>query len=163
MLPLPAGTAFLRRCRQQSTGHPEAKLLTGSLAAEQAIRCWTTPHVANRTAHGTLEGVSSSEPRLSRPTVGSHAELTSADANPLKSNVPLTTHILLVGIMLLFFLGATLITLQASWQWWLLPAAVAIPVIVILGQRWDRRQKAKDARRAMEAELRAAATGRQSR
>ena len=119
--------------------------------------------MANRTGRGTLEGVSSSEPRLSRPTVGSHAELTSGDANPLKSNVPLTTHILVVGIMLLFFVGATLITLQATWQWWILPAAIAIPVLVILGQRWDRRQKAKDARRAMEAELRAAATGRPTR
>ncbi len=119
--------------------------------------------MANRTARGTLEGVSSSEPRLSRPTVGSHAELTSAGANPLKSNVPLTTHILVVGIMLLFFLGATLITLQATWEWWLLPAVIAVPVVVILGRRWDRRQKAKDARRAMEAELRAAANGRPAR
>jgi hypothetical protein len=130
---------------------------------ERGIRCSTAPHVANRTARGTLGGVSSSEPRLSRPTVGSHAELTSGDVDPLKSNVPLTTHILVVGTMLLFFLGATLITLQATWQWWLLPAAIAIPVVVILGRRWDRRQKAKDARRAMEAELRAAAAGRSAR
>ena len=120
--------------------------------------------MVQRTSRGTLDHVSSSEPRLSRPTVGSHEELTSADANPLKSNVPLATHILLVGIMLLFFLVATLITLQAGWQWWLIPAVIAIPVVVILAQRWDRRQKAKDARRAMEAELRAAAgSNRQAR
>jgi len=107
--------------------------------------------------------VSSSEPRLSRPTVGSHEELASGQVNPLKSNVPLTTHVLVVGIMLLFFVTATLITLQANWLWWLIPAVLAIPVLVILAQRWDRRQKAKDARRAMEAELRAAAADRPGR
>ena len=100
--------------------------------------------------------MSSSEPRLNRPSTAAQRELTGAELNPLKSNVPVTTHILLVGIMLLFFLGATLITLQASWQWWVLPAVIAIPVVVILAQRWDHRQKAKAARKAMEAELRAA-------
>ena len=44
---------------------------------------------------------------------------TGGDVNPLKSNVPLSTHVLVVGVMLLFLLSATLITLQASWQWWL--------------------------------------------
>ena len=81
------------------------------------------------------------------------------EQNPLKSTVPLTTHILLVGVMLIFFIGATLITLQATWQWWVIPAVIAIPVVVILAQRWDRMHKAKAARRAMEAELRAARQG----
>ncbi len=109
------------------------------------------------TRRGTLDYVSSSEPRLSRPsTAGSQHELTAGDENPLKSNVPLTTHILLVGVMLIFFIGATLITLQATWQWWVIPMVIAIPVIVILAQRWDRMQKARAARKAMEAELRAA-------
>ena len=115
--------------------------------------------MANRTTRGTLESVSSSEPRLNRSAADSQRELTGAEQNPLKSNVPLTTHILVVGIMLLFFIGATLITLQATWQWWVLPAVIAIPVIVILAQRWDRRQKAKAARKAMEADLRAARQG----
>jgi hypothetical protein len=104
--------------------------------------------------------VSSSEPRLRRPTVGSHEELTSADANPLKSTVPMTTHVLVVGMMLFFFVTATLITLQADWLWWLIPAVIAVPVAVILSQRWDRRQKVKAARLAMENELRAAGHGR---
>jgi len=46
--------------------------------------------------------------------------------NPLKSNVPLSTHVLVVGVMLLFLLSATLITLQANWQWWLSASAPAI-------------------------------------
>ncbi len=82
--------------------------------------------------------------------------MTGGEDNPLKSTVPVTTHVLLVGVMLIFFLGATLITLQATWQWWVIPAVIAIPVIVILAQRWSRMQKAKAARKAMEAELRAA-------
>lgn len=79
--------------------------------------------------------------------------------NPLKSNVPFSTHILLVGSMLLFFLAATLITLQASWEWWLIPAVVAVPVVIVLAQRYQKVQKAREARRLMEAELRAARTG----
>jgi hypothetical protein len=115
------------------------------------------PDAANRTGRGTLDHVSSSEPRLTRPSApNSQYELTGSGENPLKSNVPLTTHILLVGVMLLFFISATLITLQATWQWWVLPAAIAIPVIVILAQRWDHMQKARAARKAAEAELRAA-------
>ncbi len=46
--------------------------------------------------------------------------------NPLKSNVPLSTHVLVVGVTLLFLLSATLITLQANWQWWLSASAPAI-------------------------------------
>lgn len=97
--------------------------------------------------------MSSSEPRLTRATAG---ELTGDVANPLKSNVPFTTHILLVGSMLLFFVAATLITLQATWQWWLIEVAIAIPVLVVLVERYTRARGAREARRAMEAELRAA-------
>jgi hypothetical protein len=101
--------------------------------------------------------VSSSEPRLTPPAAsGSQHELTGEEINGLRSNVPFTTHILLVGSMLLFFLIATLITLQTSWEWWLIPAVVAVPVVVVLGQRYQRVQKAREARRLMEAELRAA-------
>lgn len=70
--------------------------------------------------------------------------------------MPLTTHILLVGSMLLFFLAATLVTLHATWQWWLIPAVVAVPVVVVLTQRYNKVQRARAARRLMEAELRAA-------
>jgi hypothetical protein len=102
--------------------------------------------------------VSSSEPRLT-PRSGSQRELTGEDVNPLKSNVPFATHILLVGSMLLFFLAATLITLQASWEWWLIPAVVAVPVVIVLTQRYLKVQKAREARRLMESELRAARNG----
>ena len=156
MFPLPTTAAGVRRRSRPSGGHPGAKLLTSSLAVPGGPGRPCAVGVADRTSRGTLEPVSSSEPRLNRPSTAAQRELTGAELNPLKSNVPVTTHILLVGIMLLFFLGATLITLQASWQWWVLPAVIAIPVVVILAQRWDHRQKAKAARKAMEAELRAA-------
>lgn len=141
-----------------SPGAPSFKLLISSLsrmrsrAAPAQLRKRT-----NREGRGRLWVVSSSEPRLTPPaTSASQRELT-GDVDPLKSTVPFTTHVLLDGSMLLFFLAATLITLQTSWQWWLIPAAVAIPVAVILVQRYNRAARAREARRRMEAELRAAA------
>ncbi len=76
---------------------------------------------------GTLFHVRSSGPDLTgSSSTGSAPELTGGDVNPLKSNVPLSTHVLLVGVTLLFLLSATLITLQANWQWWLSASAPAI-------------------------------------
>jgi hypothetical protein len=104
--------------------------------------------------------VSSSDPRLNRPSAaGSDRELTGGDMNPLKSTVPFATHVLLVGAMLLFFSSATLITLQASWQWWLIPAVIAIPVAVVLGGRIAKVRASRETRRAMDAELRDARGG----
>ncbi|SDO25869.1 hypothetical protein SAMN04515671_0335 [Nakamurella panacisegetis] len=98
--------------------------------------------------------MSSSEPRLSRPlTVGSAPELTGPDSNPLKSNVPLSTHIALIGCMLLFFVSATLITLQAAWPWWIVVVVIAIPVLVVLSQRYGRVRKARRERLELEAKL----------
>ena len=126
--------------------------------------------------------MSSSEPRLTKPTAG---QLSAAQANrlttdphpdgplttnaqtvdsltvnPLKSTVPLATHVLLVGVMLLFFLAATLITLQARWQWWLIPALVAVPVISVLTQRAKRVSRAREARRQLELQLRSSGSAR---
>ncbi|MDQ2739682.1 MAG: hypothetical protein M3Y35_13935 [Actinomycetota bacterium] len=72
----------------------------------------------------------------------------------LRSKVPLTTHILVVGVMMLFFSIATLITLQASVIWWLIPVLVAVPVGVVLTQRWKTAAASRAARRSMEAEMR---------
>jgi hypothetical protein len=64
--------------------------------------------------------VRSSEPDLTgSSSTGPRPRAAGGGVNPLKSNVPLSTHVLVVGVMLLFLLSATLITLQASWQWWL--------------------------------------------
>lgn len=68
----------------------------------------------------------------------------------------MTTHILLTGTMLLFFAVCTLITLQAAWQWWLIPAVIAVPVLAVLVERTNRMLKTREATRALEAELRAA-------
>ncbi len=110
---------------------------------------------------GTLFHVPSSEPDLTgSPSTGSARELTGGDVDPLKSNVALSTHVLVVGVMLLFFLSATLITLQASWQWWLSAVAVAVPVTAVLIERFGRvRTARKDRRLEIESALRAAAGG----
>jgi len=49
----------------------------------------------------------------------------------------------LSSIMLLFFTGAVTFTLQARWYYWLIPAAFALVVAVILVQRrraWNLRK-----------------------
>ncbi len=97
----------------------------------------------------------SSEPDLTgSSSAGSARELTGGDVNPLKSNVPLSTHVLVVGVTLPFLLSATLITLQASWQWWLSAVAVAVPVAAVLIERFGRvRTARKDRRLEMESAL----------
>ena len=99
--------------------------------------------------------VPSSEPDLTgSSSAGSARELTGGDVNPLKSNVPLSTHVLVVGVTLPFLLSATLITLQASWQWWLSAVAVAVPVAAVLIERFGRvRTARKDRRLEMESAL----------
>ena len=82
--------------------------------------------------------------------------LAGIDADPLRSNVPRSTHVLLVGIMLLFFVVLTLITLQAAWMWWLIPVVLAVPVVAVLVERSNRVLKSREAARVMEAELRGA-------
>ena len=49
--------------------------------------------------------------------------------------------------MLLFFAVATLITLQASLLWWVIPVVIAIPVVLVLGERSNRVLKAREAAR----------------
>lgn len=108
--------------------------------------------------------MSSSEPRprTSAAPEQTPPALAGIDTDSLKSTVPLSSHVLLVGIMLLFFSVATLITLQAGWMWWLIPAVIAVPVAAVLVERTNRMLKSREAARALEEELRASrpATGR---
>jgi hypothetical protein len=100
--------------------------------------------------------VSTSEPGQNQPTAGQQFPAPAGiDANVLKSTVSATSHILLVGTMLLFFSVCTLITLQAAWMWWLIPAVIAVPVLAVLVERTNRMLKTREATRALEAELRA--------
>ena len=100
--------------------------------------------------------MSTSEPRPSSSAAREQTPpaLAGIDTDSLKSNVPLSSHVLLVGIMLLFFAVATLITLQAGWMWWLIPAVIAVPVIAVLVERSNRMLKSREAARALEEELR---------
>lgn len=109
------------------------------------------------TWRGTLDLVSSSEPHPNKPAAARQSQpaLAGIDADVLKSTVPVTTHILLIGTMLLFFAVATLITLQAAWMWWLIPLVIAVPVVAVLVERTNRALKAREAARVLESELRA--------
>ncbi len=101
--------------------------------------------------------MSTSEPRPNQSAAAQQSQpaLAGIDADALKSTVPMSSHVLLVGIMLLFFVVATLITLQVSWMWWLIPAVIAVPVIAVLVERTNRWLKTREAARALEAELNA--------
>lgn len=99
--------------------------------------------------------MSSSESRQNQPTAGQQFPAPGIDADVLKSTVSKSSHVLLVGIMLLFFSVCTLITLQAAWMWWLIPVVIAVPVLAVLVERTNRMLKSREAARALEAELRA--------
>lgn len=59
-----------------------------------------------------------------------------------------SSYVLLIGAMALGFSVATDFTFQAPWPWWLIPAAFALLVVVIVGHRL----RARRARRALDAE-----------
>lgn len=100
---------------------------------------------------------SSPEPSALRPTPSgpsSPSERSGDQPESPRSKVPVPTLIVLVGVMLLFLSGAILFTLQAHWVWWLIPAAIAVPVVLVLGERAARVNKARNARLALEGHLR---------
>jgi hypothetical protein len=97
--------------------------------------------------------VSSFDPRPTPVTAAAPPELTADDFASIKSTVPHSTHILLGGVMLLFFSIATLITLQAGLLWWLIPVAVAVPVVIVLAQRARRVNRSRSSRLAAGAAL----------
>lgn len=156
----PARWIVLPASRQQG------KLLASSLpvvrfcmsSAAMSPQCqWHHPDGRQPSRRGTLVLVSSFDPRLTPVPAAAHPELTAADFASLKSTVPHSTHILVGGVMLLFFTTATLITLQAGLLWWLVPVAFAVPVVVVLAQRTARVNRSRASHLAVAAALREAA------
>lgn len=93
-------------------------------------------------------------PRPTPPGPSSTDEHSGDQPESLRAKVPLPTLIVLVGVMLLFLSGAILYTLQAHWLWWLIPAIIAVPVVLVLGERAARVNKVRNARLALETRLR---------
>lgn len=60
----------------------------------------------------------------------------------VSSRVPVSSQVLLGSVMLLFFSLRTEITLQAKWEWWVIPLAAAAVIAVVLSQRLSKHRRA---------------------
>jgi hypothetical protein len=58
-------------------------------------------------------------------------------------NAPASTYALVVGVMATFCAFGTVLIFTPPWYWYLIPVALAIPVVVILARRWARRRQLK--------------------
>jgi membrane protein implicated in regulation of membrane protease activity len=56
---------------------------------------------------------------------------------------PASTYVLVVGVMATFAAFGDVLIFTPPWYWYLIPAALAVPVIVILARRWLRRRRLK--------------------
>jgi hypothetical protein len=64
------------------------------------------------------------------------------------ATAPASTYALVIGVMATLVSFGVVVIFQPLWYWYLIPAALAIPVVVILTGRWLRRQRAKAEMRA---------------
>ncbi|MET0865105.1 MAG: hypothetical protein ABWZ98_12290 [Nakamurella sp.] len=61
------------------------------------------------------------------------------------STVPASSNVMLVGTMLAFFSTCLVITFQAPLIWWLIPVALAVPVVVLATIRYRRHRRKRAA------------------
>jgi hypothetical protein len=69
-------------------------------------------------------------------------------AERVTATAPASTYALVIGVMATLVSFGVVVIFQPLWYWYLIPAALAIPVVVILTGRWLRRQRAKAEMRA---------------
>ena len=62
-----------------------------------------------------------------------------------EEHAPATTYVLVSGVMAVFISFGIVFSLSLHWYYFLIPVVLAIPVLVILGARWSKRQQAKRA------------------
>jgi hypothetical protein len=55
---------------------------------------------------------------------------------------------MVIGVMATLVSFGIVVIFQPTWSWYLIPVALAIPEVVILIQRWLRRQRIKAEMRA---------------
>lgn len=80
--------------------------------------------------------LASSLPGGQGPTGGWHS-------GGVAEHAPASTYVLVVGVMATFAAFGIVLIFTPPWYWFLIPAALAIPEIVILAARWARRRRIK--------------------
>ena len=52
-----------------------------------------------------------------------------------RARIPRSSHLILTAVMIAFLSAALALTLQASWEWWVLPVAAVLVAAVLTRQR----------------------------
>ncbi len=71
----------------------------------------------------------------------------------MSTTAPASTYILVVGIMATFSAFGIVLMFTPPWYFFMIPVALALPELVILFQRWQRRQKMRRELQAAMEEL----------
>lgn len=58
-----------------------------------------------------------------------------------RARIPRSSHLILIAVMVAFLSGAMTFTLQASWEWWVLPVGAALVAAVLTRQRVTARRR----------------------
>jgi len=59
----------------------------------------------------------------------------------VSTTAPASTYVLVVGIMAAFSAFGIVLIFTPPWYWFMIPVALALPVLVILLRRWQVRQQ----------------------
>lgn len=66
----------------------------------------------------------------------------------MTTTAPASTYVMVTGVIATLVSFGIVVIFQPLWYWYLIPAALAIPEVVILIQRWRSRQRIKAEMRA---------------
>lgn len=64
------------------------------------------------------------------------------------TTAPASTYAMVIGVMATLVSFGVVVIFQPVWYWYMIPVVLAIPEIVILIQRWARRQRIRAEMRA---------------
>lgn len=71
----------------------------------------------------------------------------------MSTNAPASSYVIIVSIIATFCTFGWVVIFLPAWYWYLIPVACAVPALVVLAQRWIRRQRIKRDLRSTLAEL----------
>jgi hypothetical protein len=78
---------------------------------------------------------------VNRPDGGPEREWHPGGVQQPSARVPLSSHLILVGVMVLFFAVAMDIVFDAPWAWWILPVLAAVPIVIGATQKQNERRR----------------------
>lgn len=71
----------------------------------------------------------------------------------MSPSAPASTYVLVASLVATFIAFGCVVIFLPAWQWYLIPAACALPAVLLLAVRYGRRQRIKREVRAAIAEL----------